>query len=453
MKRGPSISTSDAAGSLRSSNRTISRRQEAHPEADRQHLAEDPFLDVQPRVEQQDQQDSRHDPDRDGHASQPSHHTLPPRSLGSSLSISNGTVDAMVVRGAGARDAARGHEVGGRMARRGAWRLTGRPARHRAAAGRVCTHGHGQRGTIRPEVTVTIPRRMLPAWLAMLLLVSAACGEAPVSAAASTARLAAAPSASSAAATPSPSATSAAGASGAGVRDLRRLVREADARVDVRGPADRPAVHAPAPGRRPRQRPPRGDQRLPPGQRLVRAEHRRRRDAPVGVGRRPARGHQGRDRRRPVLHRREPGGRPDPGPVGPGLLDDPVGRRPGQARSRAAPDARDVVGPPARQGRRQRQLRPGRRRRPAGHLAQNAPIGQLDREYGHHPGTVARHVVAFVDGMRAGGGRRRPRSTSRAWAGSWATPTTRPTSSTTSPPPTTPISGRSRTPSTPASRS
>ena len=40
---------------------------------------------------------------------------------------------------------------------------------------------------------------------------------------------------------------------------------------------------------------------------------------------------------------------------------------------------------------------------PPGTSAQNAPIGQLDREYGHHPGTVARHVVAFVDGMHAGG--------------------------------------------------
>ena len=155
---------------------------------------------------------------------------------------------------------------------------------------------------------------------------------------------------------------------GRGRRDLRRLVREADAGLDVRGPADRPAVHAPAAERRPRLRPPRGDQRRSPGQRLVRAEHRRRRDAPVGVGRRPARGHQGGDRGRPVPHRREPGGRPDPGPVGPGVLDDPVGRRPGQARSRAAPDAGDVVGPPARPGRRQRELRPRRRRGPAGHL-------------------------------------------------------------------------------------
>jgi beta-N-acetylhexosaminidase len=40
---------------------------------------------------------------------------------------------------------------------------------------------------------------------------------------------------------------------------------------------------------------------------------------------------------------------------------------------------------------------------PPGTSDQNAPIGRLDREYGHHPGTVARHVVAFVDGMRAGG--------------------------------------------------
>ena len=40
---------------------------------------------------------------------------------------------------------------------------------------------------------------------------------------------------------------------------------------------------------------------------------------------------------------------------------------------------------------------------PPGGSATNAPIGQLDREYGHHPGIVASHVAAFIDGMRAGG--------------------------------------------------
>ena len=40
---------------------------------------------------------------------------------------------------------------------------------------------------------------------------------------------------------------------------------------------------------------------------------------------------------------------------------------------------------------------------PPGGSATNAPIGQLDREFGHHPGGVARHVEAFIDGMRAGG--------------------------------------------------
>ena len=40
---------------------------------------------------------------------------------------------------------------------------------------------------------------------------------------------------------------------------------------------------------------------------------------------------------------------------------------------------------------------------PPGGSATNAPIGQLDREYGHHPGVVASHVAAFIDGMRAGG--------------------------------------------------
>ncbi|HEY6569370.1 MAG TPA: glycoside hydrolase family 3 N-terminal domain-containing protein [Candidatus Limnocylindrales bacterium] len=40
---------------------------------------------------------------------------------------------------------------------------------------------------------------------------------------------------------------------------------------------------------------------------------------------------------------------------------------------------------------------------PPGGDATNAPIGQLDREYGHHPRVVASHVAAFIGGMRAGG--------------------------------------------------
>lgn len=40
---------------------------------------------------------------------------------------------------------------------------------------------------------------------------------------------------------------------------------------------------------------------------------------------------------------------------------------------------------------------------PAGTEAQNAPIGQLKREYGSDPSVVAAHVVAFIEGMRAAG--------------------------------------------------
>jgi len=40
---------------------------------------------------------------------------------------------------------------------------------------------------------------------------------------------------------------------------------------------------------------------------------------------------------------------------------------------------------------------------PPGTDAQNAPIGQLEREYGHDPTTVAAHVGAFIHGMRAAG--------------------------------------------------
>ena len=38
---------------------------------------------------------------------------------------------------------------------------------------------------------------------------------------------------------------------------------------------------------------------------------------------------------------------------------------------------------------------------PPGTDAQNAPIGQLQREFGHDPTTVSRHVSAFVAGMQA----------------------------------------------------
>jgi len=40
---------------------------------------------------------------------------------------------------------------------------------------------------------------------------------------------------------------------------------------------------------------------------------------------------------------------------------------------------------------------------PPGTDAQNAPIGELQREYGHDPTTVSSHVVAFIAGMRAAG--------------------------------------------------
>jgi beta-N-acetylhexosaminidase len=40
---------------------------------------------------------------------------------------------------------------------------------------------------------------------------------------------------------------------------------------------------------------------------------------------------------------------------------------------------------------------------PPGTDDQNAPIGQLQREYGHDPVTVAAHVGAFIHGMRAAG--------------------------------------------------
>lgn len=40
---------------------------------------------------------------------------------------------------------------------------------------------------------------------------------------------------------------------------------------------------------------------------------------------------------------------------------------------------------------------------PPGTDAENAPLGQLGREYGHEPATVASHVVAFLQGMAQAG--------------------------------------------------
>jgi beta-N-acetylhexosaminidase len=40
---------------------------------------------------------------------------------------------------------------------------------------------------------------------------------------------------------------------------------------------------------------------------------------------------------------------------------------------------------------------------PPGTDAQNAPIGELEREYGHDPATVSSHVTAFIAGMRSAG--------------------------------------------------
>ena len=40
---------------------------------------------------------------------------------------------------------------------------------------------------------------------------------------------------------------------------------------------------------------------------------------------------------------------------------------------------------------------------PAGTAADNAPIGQLERQYGSKPAAVADHVAAFIDGMAAAG--------------------------------------------------
>ncbi len=40
---------------------------------------------------------------------------------------------------------------------------------------------------------------------------------------------------------------------------------------------------------------------------------------------------------------------------------------------------------------------------PPGTDARNAPIGQLQREYGHDPATASSHVTAFIEGMHAAG--------------------------------------------------
>ena len=61
------------------------------------------------------------------------------------------------------------------------------------------------------------------------------------------------------------------------------------------------------------------------------------------------------------------------------------------------------LGPGAPAGRRQPDLAPVMDVVPPGTDQQNAPIGALQREFGHDPGTVAAHGVAFLRGMAQAG--------------------------------------------------
>ena len=250
---------------------------------------------------------------------------------------------------------------------------------------------------------MTIPRRVLPAWLAMLLFVSAACGEAPATPAASAAGSVPQPSASTAAAAPSPSASSEAGASAAGVvisaascvkqtlasmSEAQRIGQLFMLRLpdDVLDSAHLAAINAEHLGNVWYERSTAGVATLRSVSDAVQRAATKAATAgvPFLIGANQEGGL--------IQGLSGEGFSTIPSAVAQGKLD------PAQLQTLATSWARQL----GRAGVNVN-FAPVADVVPPGTSAQNAPIGQLDREYGHHPGTVARHVVAFVDGMRAGG--------------------------------------------------
>ncbi len=250
---------------------------------------------------------------------------------------------------------------------------------------------------------MTIPRRMLPAWLAMLLFVSAACGEAPATPAASVSGSVPQPSASIAAAAPSPSASSEAGASAAGVvisaascvkqtlasmSEAQRIGQLFMLRLpdDVLDSAHLAAINAEHMGNVWYERSTAGVATLRSVSDAVQRAATKAATAgvPFLIGANQEGGL--------IQGLSGPGFSTIPSAVAQGKLD------PAQLQALATSWARQLVRAGVNVN-----FAPVADVVPPGTSAQNAPIGQLDREYGHHPGTVARHVVAFVDGMHAGG--------------------------------------------------
>ncbi len=252
---------------------------------------------------------------------------------------------------------------------------------------------------------MTIPRRTLPAWLALLLFVSAACGEAPATPAASTAGTVPHPSASAAAAaaTPSPSATTEAGASAAGVvisaapcvkqtlasmSEAQRIGQLFMLRLpdDVLDSGHLAAINAYHLGNVWYERSTAGVTALRSVSDAV--QHAATSAATAGV---------------PFLIGANQEGGLIQGLSGPGFSTIPSAvaqgkLEPAQLQTLAESWARQL-----RKAGVNVDFAPVADVVPPGTSDQNAPIGQLDREYGTHPGTVARHVVAFIDGMRTGG--------------------------------------------------
>ena len=101
--------------------------------------------------------------------------------------------------------------------------------------------------------------------------------------------------------------------------------------------------------------------------------------------------------------RRQSGGWPDPGPCRSRVRHHPARPDAGGHVRRDPQERRRAMGAELGQAGVNVDLAPVADVVPPGADASNAPIGQLQREYGHDPATAASHVRAFIAGMTQAG--------------------------------------------------
>ena len=107
--------------------------------------------------------------------------------------------------------------------------------------------------------------------------------------------------------------------------------------------------------------------------------------------------------RGPVLRGRQPGRRRGPGAAGPGVRHHAERRRAGNAAPAQLQRLARTWGQELRAAGVNLNFAPVMDVVPAADTTQNAPIGQLMREFGHTPAVVAGHGVAFIRGMTQAG--------------------------------------------------